>query len=382
MVPVASGTLEAEACPGCRGLWFRDASLRQGLGSRFDRDRVLRVTVAQPCRRACPECGQALTAHLHSSPLSMIELDHCAACRGFFLDHGELEKIRAGLGLPDLSHRPWALRPRRVRTGDGDSARAHYQAMEQARGIEATAISWPSYFFVLLSQLPVEVHTPRRYFPWVLFGIVGLCSYGFWATLAAYPHHQAFVAEWAAIPNRSLLPDHWYQLVTSMFLHGSVPHLLGNCYFLWIFGDNVYDVFLDHGWFRGPLLFLAFYLTTGVLASLAHCLLALTDPQVAGMPLVGASGAISAILAAYWRLFPGSRLYQILFFKAFKIPVWVYFLFWILGNLLIASELGVRAPVSWEAHLGGFLAGYLLLPAFLPHPLASYHRAPEGASTR
>ncbi len=376
---ITSGRLRANACAGCKGLWFREADLRDGLGDRFDPERLVAAAQTRAGSRACPGCGSAMAVLLFPGADAPVEVDRCAPCRGLFLDAGELARIKAGLTAMPAGASP--LRPARIEADADGETLSHYLGMDQEKGHQEASISWSTYFFILFSQLPVEVHTPRRRFPWTLFGIVCLCFYGFYATLEAFPHHEEFVRTWGAIPDLTLYPTGWYRLVTNLFLHAGLGHLLGNLYFLWIFGDNVQDVFMDHGMLRGPLRFLRFYLVTGVIAALAHCIPAFGDPLTGGIPLVGASGAISAVLAAYWRLFPGSRLYQIIFFKSFKIPVWFYFFLWILGNVALAVQFGIHSNVSWQAHLAGFTAGYFLLPRFLPYPLERYRRPPAAVAT-
>ena len=148
-------------------------------------------------------------------------------------------------------------------------------------------------------------------------------------------------------------------LLTSMFLHGGFLHLLGNMWFLWIFGDNVED---QLGHFR----YLVFYLACGLTASLAHIFLNLPSQ----IPSVGASGAIAGVMAGYMLLFPGARVLTLIpFFLIFikELPAWVILLYWIvlqvvsglttLGTAVALSQGGV----AWWAHVGGFFAGLALV---------------------
>lgn len=140
-------------------------------------------------------------------------------------------------------------------------------------------------------------------------------------------------------------------LLTYMFLHGSWMHLISNMLFLWVFGDNVEDAF-------GLIGFLMFYILCGVLAALAH---AFFDPQSAN-PLIGASGAVSGVLAAYLLLYPKARVWILLFMR---IPLrisalWVlcgWFLLQIVSLFMAEAE---GQQVAWWAHIGGFIAGLML----------------------
>jgi membrane associated rhomboid family serine protease len=145
-------------------------------------------------------------------------------------------------------------------------------------------------------------------------------------------------------------------ILTSMFLHGSILHLAGNMLYLWIFGNNIEDAM---GHFR----FFAFYLMSGVAAAFSMVYM---DPT-SHVPMVGASGAISGVLAAYILLYPRARVTVIvplgIVFWPFRISaVWVVG-FWFLTQLLLASISDPSKPgVAWWAHVGGFLVGLALTP--------------------
>ena len=149
-------------------------------------------------------------------------------------------------------------------------------------------------------------------------------------------------------------------LITSMFLHGSWMHLLGNMWFLWLFGNNIEDSMTRPR-------FIAFYLLSGFAAALAQVV---ANPSSA-IPMVGASGAISGVMGAYLVLFPRVRVYTMIplgfFFHSMALPAWVMLIYW--GFLQLAG--GVTSIVSEQtggvafwAHLGGFLAGVVLVKLF------------------
>ncbi len=161
-------------------------------------------------------------------------------------------------------------------------------------------------------------------------------------------------------------------LVTHAFLHASVLHLLGNMVFLIVFGDNIEDR-MGHG------RFLVFYLLGAVLAAAAQGLLA-GDPRT---PLIGASGAISAVLGAYLRIFPSQRVQAFIpililpwlvlrFFSrqpkwfAPWLPAWVFLGYWALVQVseALGPEFGAEGGVAWWAHLGGFAFGVLVAKTF------------------
>lgn len=150
----------------------------------------------------------------------------------------------------------------------------------------------------------------------------------------------------------------WEATVSSLFLHGSWLHLIANMWFLWLFGNNVEDS-MGHG------RFLIFYLITGVLATLAHVAFA-PDSLI---PVVGASGAISAVMGAYLVLYPRIRIETlfifIIIFRIIPVPAWFVLLLWFGLQLLAgyADPAGVSGVAVW-AHVGGFVAGVVLVKLF------------------
>lgn len=155
-------------------------------------------------------------------------------------------------------------------------------------------------------------------------------------------------------------------LLTSMFMHGGLAHLLGNMLFLWIFGDNIED---DVGHVR----YLLFYLLCGVLASLAHVGLTVALGGLEGdqslVPCLGASGAISGVLGAYLVQHPTNRVTVFLFRVLTEVPAWVaiglWFVFQIISSLGVLGSGTRTGGVAYGAHLGGFLAGLALVKPFL-----------------
>jgi membrane associated rhomboid family serine protease len=160
-------------------------------------------------------------------------------------------------------------------------------------------------------------------------------------------------------------------VVTSMFLHGGWMHLLGNMWFLWIFGNNIEDS-------MGHVRFVVFYLTCGVAAALAQVLVS----PASGIPMVGASGAISGVMGAYLILYPRVRVFAIVpigFIPlSIALPAWTMLVYWAvlqaLGGFtgLLSEE---RGGVAFFAHLGGFLAGVVLVKLLARPNDVQAHRA-------
>ncbi|MDJ0657408.1 MAG: rhomboid family intramembrane serine protease [Xanthomonadales bacterium] len=158
----------------------------------------------------------------------------------------------------------------------------------------------------------------------------------------------------------------WHTVLTSMFLHGGWMHLIGNMWFLWIFGNNVEDS-MGHG------RFLAFYLLCGLAAAAAQ---SLADPDSA-IPMVGASGAIGGVMGAYIVLYPRVHVHMLIFL-GFFVTTFAVPAVWMLGYWLLIQVLGGfmsqgGGGVAFWAHIGGFVAGGLLIFLFKNNRLLQRH---------
>ena len=240
-------------------------------------------------------------------------------------------------------------------------------------------------------MIPLKDDVPSRSMPFVTVGLIALnvlaflyqLSLGIDARGPGAGAAEAFVFEFGVIPCRLThscpgmlvriaddFPHPWVTILTSMFLHGGLLHVGGNMLYLWIFGDNVEDT-LGHG------RFLFFYLVSGVAAAVGQTLVS----PMSSVPMIGASGAVSGVLGAYLLLFPHATILTLVtfgfFFKFLHVPALIVLGFWIVLQLLSgyitvsaqAMGRGETGGVAWFAHIGGFLAGMLLL--FLIRPRQS-----------
>jgi len=178
---------------------------------------------------------------------------------------------------------------------------------------------------------------------------------------------QSFIQAWGVVPHeyssqRDLAPGiplpFWTTLFTSMFLHGGWAHLAGNMLYLWIFGDNLEKV-------MGHVRFLVFYLLCGVAAAFAH----IAFNAGSNVPTVGASGAISGILGGYILLFPNNRIRVLVRGGVTTVPAFMMLGMWILIQLVsglgaIANTEQTGGGVAFMAHVGGFVAGLVLVKFF------------------
>jgi membrane associated rhomboid family serine protease len=216
-------------------------------------------------------------------------------------------------------------------------------------------------------MIPLRDANPSRTFPFVNYVFIVLNALAFFLELSQGRAFSEFIVRFGIVPARFLGTEgvslrEGMTLISSMFLHGGWMHILGNMWFLHIFGDNVEDRL-------GHARYVLFYLLSGVGAALTQVAL---NPASA-VPMVGASGAIAGVMGAYVLMYPRARIVTlvpiIVFLQVIELPAFVFLGLWFviqmvsgLNSLGIGSDAG---GVAWWAHIGGFAAGALLLMIFL-----------------
>lgn len=209
-------------------------------------------------------------------------------------------------------------------------------------------------------MIPLRALIRMNSFPAVTFLLIVANTFCFLFERALSPYaQQALIYRYALVPDRI----HILSLVTSMFLHGGWMHLIGNMWFLWVFGSRVEDT-------MGGFKFLTYYLLCGIASAVVHVAFNLGSPT----PTIGASGAIAGIMGGFMLLYPRARVLTLIFIVVFvttlELPAVVLLLYWFLIQLFsgLASfgrmALTDAGNVAWFAHVGGFLAGMFFLSLF------------------
>jgi membrane associated rhomboid family serine protease len=202
----------------------------------------------------------------------------------------------------------------------------------------------------------------------VNWALIALCAWAFFQELSAGERLEEVLRVYGLVPARTLgladrlgpfAPQLYVPFFASMFLHGGWAHFLGNMLYLWIFGDNVEDRMGHAG-------YLCFYLAGGFVGGLAH--VAANPGSV--VPTIGASGAIAAVMGAYFLLYPRSRVMTLvvllLWVEVVPIPAVLYLLVWFAmqlasGALSLGASSAAQGGVAWWAHAGGFAFGFLVV---------------------
>ena len=230
---------------------------------------------------------------------------------------------------------------------------------------------------------PIRDENPQIRIPYVTYGLIALNVLAWLGLqgLGTDPVLAQSVCTYGLIPadltgatpsstgmpcNIDGQPD-WYTLLSAMFMHGSWMHLIGNMWFLWIFGNNVEDA-------TGPVRFAIFYVLSGFAAAFAQ-IIADTGSVI---PMVGASGAIGGVMGAYIVLYPRVHVHMfvMLIFRSFAVPAFLMLGYWILVQVMGGySSLGsTGGGVAFWAHIGGFVAGAVLIFIFKNEALLAEHQ--------
>ena len=228
-------------------------------------------------------------------------------------------------------------------------------------------------------MIPLRDDQPRTTRPYVTYSIMVLnlavFAYEIWISMQERQAWYAFLVRYAEIPHHFQLAFQGSQytisgafltIFTSMFIHAGWLHVLGNMWFLWIFGDNVEDHF-------GHATYALFYLFCGFVGSMAQ----LFANPTSDVPTIGASGAIAGVLGGYFELYPGGRIRTILpgfaLLRPVDIPAITYLLIWFGVQLFSGISSSPRGPlvggVAWWAHIGGFLFGVASAPLIATQPV-------------
>ncbi len=219
-------------------------------------------------------------------------------------------------------------------------------------------------------MFPIRDDIPHEKSPIVNYFIILLNFLFFFYELGLGPNLKVFLTHYGVVPERFLLflnPNShisflylFLSILISMFLHAGWLHILGNMWFLFIFGDNVEDML---GHFR----YLIFYLSCGIMASLIHVIFNINSQ----IPSIGASGAIAGVIGAYMIFYPHAKILTLLpifiFFEIIELPALLWIGIWILIQIVfgIFSIGAISGGVAWWAHIGGFFTGVIYATRFL-----------------
>lgn len=234
-------------------------------------------------------------------------------------------------------------------------------------------------------MFPIRDTIPTKNYPVVNYALIGINIVVFFIQMSQGAGLERFVYTYGLVPARFSVPyiaSHFtlfqqaFSLISFMFLHGGIMHIIGNMWMLYIFGDNIEDRL-------GSFYYLIFYLLCGLISGLFHLFLNFHSTT----PTIGASGAIAGVMGAYFILYPNSKiltLIPIIFIPWFvELPAVLFLGFWFFMQVLSATSSGAMGHgIAWWAHVGGFVAGMASLKFFNVLPAQGFGSGLKSASVK
>ncbi len=339
--PLRNKDIELDACNRCGGLWFEKHSLDKILlpHTKDDKNSMYSPSIIENLgaykghtTSNCPDCHIPMNRY-ELAQGSGLDISVCAQCYGIWLEKEKIAHAKAFYEIPSVK-----------------------TALEKKP-------TWQHWVFQFVLSLPVEFNIKSRRFPVVVTTIIAI-NVLMMLLVIAQDSPETFTRRFGLVAGADKTLSWFLTLVSYQFLHGGLFHIVSNMYFLYILGDNVEDAL-------GRIHYPMFYLTCGVVAGLTQTVFTSSSH----VPVVGASGAVAGVMAAYMMIFRKAKLTFMFLFWQKKLSAKWYCGIWILSNLtglLFSNEL-----VAWYAHLGGFVAGlvwsYLAYNSVIrSHPLLNY----------
>lgn len=337
MRPLTHAGVALFNCLECRGLWFDGSEVARVIG---DAEAApfranLGGARSRPTPLPCPRGHAALREVSLELPTDRAEVCGCPDCLGVWMEPEAIRRIRVHLPRPEVASEA-RIEGLTLRIDEAQREADEARAVLREQDLPST------FLFMQAPLAPMEIYSHVRRRPIVTYALIAsiLAVFGLqWITGGLY--------DLALVPAaflRGLAP---WTIVTSMFLHGDLWHLAGNLYFLAIFGDNVEDRL-------GRAPYLRLYFLGGLGAALGH----IASGPSSDIPMLGASGAISAVMGAYAILFPRRTLYMTLLIVMRRVRAIWYLVLWLAMQFYFALQ---GAPgVAWWAHIGGVAVGAAL----------------------
>jgi len=359
-----------DICSNCKGMWLAEGELQQVVHGLLSENKVDYETVQEAYRnkpliynrvgmpiRICPKCKTQMHTFNYSYD-SNVFLDKCSSCGGIWADKGEIEQVAKYIkGNPKIDKYADAFAGSYARFETFESnAKEITKTSNDLMSADGDRGKLLAIFYTII-PFPLGDDFPTKRFAKATFGLIFLNVLIFvLQSIFVHGDQERYFNFVGQIPSLALSIKRAPTYISSMFVHGGLIHLIGNMYYLWIFGDNVEDE-------MGSFKFIIFYLLCGIFGSIIFCLM---HPSL-NEPAIGASGAISGVLGAYLLLFPRQYLEVFWLGRKREISAVYYLMSWIIMQLFIGSiSLATKdVNIAYWAHIGGFITGLILLRLFV-----------------
>jgi membrane associated rhomboid family serine protease/Zn-finger nucleic acid-binding protein len=340
-----------DVCPVCGGIWFDGGELDEVMRSMLARPGEVRRLDRRPAAAedrphrtlTCVRCGEAGMIRERYGQASDVELDRCLRCGSVWSDGGELTALVQFLTAPAGPDPMRAFGEALARTIKQREQLKDLTELGRTTG-RRVSIAW---LFLPKIILPLK-SSPQSRLPLVTIAIALVCT----AILVAVEFSddpRAVLTLLGLVPARILQGEQLHGLVTNMFLHIGIFHLVGNMIYLWVFGGAL-EEWLDGYWL------VVLFLLLGLAANLTF--MAVRPDST--MPAIGASGAVSGLMGVFLVMFPSSSIKTFFVHRVLDIPTWLFLGCWIGYQLLlfyVAQRMGLCSGAALSAHIGGFFAG-------------------------
>ncbi|MCD6386617.1 rhomboid family intramembrane serine protease [Candidatus Sumerlaeota bacterium] len=363
--------LIVDTCKRCGGIWFDPDELRFYIDF-FLQDnpdlppppinhnkKTLPVVQSPDYQKLCPRCGVPMRMFNYACDSNII-LDKCPRCDGIWTDGGEVKQLAQFVkGNPHLDALGKALAEHTKKLDAIKDWTVLSRDFSQSAGYK---VFLPKIILPIASE-PLTLVVPKVVFAIILINVAIFTYQSFYVEDIV-----RFFYQYGLIPRVVASGKQYYRFLSSMFIHRDLVHLLGNMFFFWIFAHNVEARF---GHFR----FLLFYLLFGLCGSWLDVFTRIHS----SVPAIGSSGAISGLMGAYLVLFPRSKITTLIINQAIRVPAFLYLGVWILWQILFGmlyASASFSPPVSWFAHIGGFMSGVVVAGLF--RALQKKHGEPDS----
>jgi len=338
-----------DICPRCKGIWFdsgelvdfvRDLAKSENILPEktrlFERRQIHVSDEIAENNKSCPRCNVVMQTFNYCYD-SNVFLEKCPDCNGIWADAKDVLKIARYLKADSTTAKI------------GKDLVRQTEKLERIKeigrlGKELTSRAGIGMFFMPRFILPLSDDEERVRFPIITVTIILLCVFAFLGEVFWIRDANKFFRSFGFIAGDFFSMG----LITSMFLHGGIMHLIGNMYFLWLFGDNVEDRF-------GRVWYPVFYLCCGIAASILHSIF----NQNSAVPAIGASGAISGVMGAYMLFYPYAKIRVLFITRVVGVPALIFLGGWFLLQLAfgLIYKITDYSNIAWFAHIGGFIFG-------------------------
>lgn len=347
-------------CAVCGGIWFDKGELKDTVNSLISDNEVDYQTVKEALNkkpidlkseqhliRQCPKCNGGMKIFNYSYD-SNIFIDKCPSCEGVWTDMDEIKQIaKYNKGNPKVDAMGKSVAEAYKRYLENKLKTEEFMDLGGKFSI-GKFLLWR----VSLFPIPLKDENPIKKIPVVTLSLILFNVIIFLYQLFFVHEPETYVRLVGLTPSGAFQSNRLFTFISSMFVHGGFWHILGNMYFLWLFGDNIEDEW-------GSIKFLLFYLLCGIIGSLTFIGV---HPNL-NEPAVGASGAISGILGAYIILYPDVEVSAFWLGRIRGISAFGYLLYWVLFQALFGViEICSKTPsyIAYWDHLGGFFCGVLI----------------------